>query len=95
MKKALLQTLDQIYSSTSRGILSPSLRPSTTALELIISHSNGDIRSALMSLEFLANDPDRGGVGTSLARGGGMEVGKGKKRKVEGKKVGEEEVKKL
>ncbi|GAA5979469.1 hypothetical protein JCM5350_003916 [Sporobolomyces pararoseus] len=61
MKKALNRILDQIYSSststsTSTSTLSP--RPSAGTLDLIIQNSNGDIRSALMSLQFLSTLKD-------------------------------------
>lgn len=98
MRKALQRTLDRIYeplpstsrsrtkSSSSRTTVSgldPSTRPSISTLDLLIQHSNGDIRSALMSLQFLAM---QGGDATSLglggkAGGGGAKKGKGKKRK--------------
>jgi cell cycle checkpoint protein len=78
MKKALVQVLDRVYSSSATG-LPLSSRPSNQTLELIIAHSNGDIRSALMSLEFLSSNPELAGV-TNLA--GGM-VKKGRKRKTD------------
>jgi cell cycle checkpoint protein len=72
-------------SSTSRATVSgldPSTRPSLTTLDLLIQHSNGDIRSALMSLQFLATQG--GGEATSLGvsgKGGGGKAKKPKKRK--------------
>lgn len=95
MKKALVKTLDQIYTNSNPLGLPPSSRPSVQTLELIIAHSNGDIRSALMSLEFLASNPNTKGV-TNLAAGSGGDT-KGKKRKADGsgKGAGQEEVKKL
>ncbi|GAA6039753.1 hypothetical protein JCM8097_004201 [Rhodosporidiobolus ruineniae] len=60
--------------------LDPSTRPSLTTLDLLIQHSNGDIRSALMSLQFLATQG--GGDATSLGLGAkGDKGGKAKKRK--------------
>ncbi|GAA5962263.1 hypothetical protein JCM3765_004725 [Sporobolomyces pararoseus] len=59
MKKALNRILDQIYNNNSSSSSSFSTtttlrsRPSTNVLDLIIQNSNGDIRSALMSLQFL------------------------------------------
>ncbi|GAA5905927.1 hypothetical protein JCM6882_009072 [Rhodosporidiobolus microsporus] len=59
-------------SSSSRTIrtvsgLDPSTRPSLTTLDFLIKHSNGDVRSALMSLQFLATQG--GGDATSLGLG--------------------------
>ena len=92
MKKALIKILDRAYSTSSSHSASSS-RPSLSTLEVIIAHSNGDIRSALMSLEFLANNPGTSSV-TSLAGGA---VKKGKKRTSDGKvkSVSGDEVKKL
>ncbi|GAA5870913.1 hypothetical protein JCM8547_000031 [Rhodosporidiobolus lusitaniae] len=86
--------------------LDPSTRPSLSTLDLLIQHANGDIRSALMSLQFLATQG--GGSATSLGLGAKREKkksGKGKKRKrggssdeseeEEGKKGGKEKVKQL
>jgi cell cycle checkpoint protein len=92
MKKALAKVLDRVYSA---GHLPPSSRPSVGTLELVISHSNGDIRSALMSLQFLASNPELAGA-TQLA--GGSTTVKGKKRKSDGevkKGASKEQVKKL
>ena len=94
MKKALSKVLDRIYSSSSSSPFLASSRPSEKARELIIAHSNGDIRSALMSFQFLSSNPELAGV-TSLAGG---EVKKGKKRKSDGSEVkgaSEAQVKKL
>lgn len=93
MKKALGKILDRAYSSASTHAAGS--RPSVSTLEIIIAHSNGDIRSALMSLEFLASNPAASGV-TSLAGGVGA-AKKGKKRTSDGKvKVAsEQEVKQL
>lgn len=99
MKKALIKVLDKIYSSSSATSILPfSSRPSDKTLEIIIAHSNGDIRSALMSLEFLSSNPaGRSGVTTLAAGESGTK--KGKKRKSDGKEVGrganEEQVKQL
>lgn len=95
MKKALIKVLDKIYSSSSATSILPfSSRPSDKTLEIIIAHSNGDIRSALMSLEFLSSNPS----GVTKLAAGDSGVKKGKKRKSDGKEVkgaSEEEVKKL
>ena len=87
MRKALNRTLDRIYSQDSDSPSAPprSSRPSTATLDLLIAHSSGDIRSALMSLQFLASEGG-GGHLTSLGtgakgRGGGAKGKKGKKRK--------------
>lgn len=86
MKKALTKILDRVYAPSSAGGLLPtSARPAVGTLEIIIAHSNGDIRSALMSLQFLASNPElsaKSGA-TTLAAGKG-ETGKGKKRKSDG-----------
>ncbi|GAA5982496.1 hypothetical protein JCM10908_006672 [Rhodotorula pacifica] len=92
MRKALSRTLDRIYSdsaSSSAGSKSQrnggpprSSRPSTATLDMLISHSSGDIRSALMSLQFLASEG--AGAVTSLgtgAKGSGLGKKKAKKRK--------------
>ncbi|KAL8292578.1 hypothetical protein RQP46_001190 [Phenoliferia psychrophenolica] len=93
MKKALIKILDRAYSSSSSHATGS--RPSVSTLEIIIAHSNGDIRSALMSLEFLASNPAARGV-TSLAGGVGA-AKKGKKRTSDGKvkSASGDEVKKL
>ncbi|KAK4057443.1 RFC checkpoint protein Rad17 [Microbotryomycetes sp. JL221] len=79
MKKALNKLLDKIYSTN--GLLSPGLRPSPVAIDVISSHSNGDIRSAVMSLQFLSSNPSfarqKGVTDLSIGPGGGV----GKKRK--------------
>ncbi|KAI5475119.1 cell cycle checkpoint protein rad17 [Pseudohyphozyma bogoriensis] len=96
MKKTLLKVLDRVYSSSH---LPPSSRPSTSTLELIIAHSNGDIRSAMMSLEFLATNPSAAVKGVTSLAAGGEGTKKGRKRKsdgeVKGKGASGEEVKKL
>lgn len=56
MKKALGRILDRVYSSS--GLLPAQHRPAPGTIDIVISHSNGDIRSALMSLQFLAGNPD-------------------------------------
>lgn len=92
MKKGLNKILDRVYSSSSS-----SSRPSVATLDLIIKHSNGDIRSALMSLQFLASNEELSKKATSLGVGGST-AGKGKKRKSDGKEVrkgGREDAKKL
>lgn len=90
MRKALNRTLDRIYSDDSDSPSAPprSSRPSIATLDLLIAHSSGDIRSALMSLQFLASEGGGGGGGhlTSLGtgakgRGGALKGKKGKKRK--------------
>ena len=91
MRKALNRTLDRIYSQDSNSPSAPprSSRPGTATLDLLIAHSSGDVRSALMSLQFLASEGGGSGGGhlTSLGtgakgRGGGATKGKkGKKRK--------------
>ncbi|GAA5966338.1 hypothetical protein JCM21900_003101 [Sporobolomyces salmonicolor] len=90
MKKALVRILDRIYMpppSSSRSKTasapSPSTRPSASTLDLIIQHSNGDIRSALMCLQFLSMEGADAGGATSLGVGskGAKAAAKGKKRK--------------
>ncbi|GAA5883191.1 hypothetical protein JCM3774_002414 [Rhodotorula dairenensis] len=92
MRKALNRTLDRIYSSetslpsSSSTATSRASRPSTATLDLLIAHSSGDIRSALMSLQFLASEGNGAGGGhlTSLgtgAKGGPAIKGGGKKGK--------------
>lgn len=80
MKKALGKILDCIYSKS--GLLPAKSRPSPGTLDIIIAHSNGDIRSALMSLQFLAgnSDVDKSKV-TSLAGGRVTSSPGAKKRK--------------
>ncbi|SGY73232.1 BQ5605_C005g03277 [Microbotryum silenes-dioicae] len=81
MKKPLLHILDQVYEKPDRG--ARGAKPSVTAVEQVIACSNGDLRSALMSLQFLASCDD--------AKWGGEDakVKKGKKRKSDGQPVGE------
>lgn len=86
MKKALVKILDRAYSSTSSH--PAAARPSVQTLEIIIAHANGDIRSALMSLEFLASNPDAEGV-TNL-EGGVVKKGS-KKRTSDGRLKGASE----
>ncbi|BGP58407.1 RFC checkpoint protein Rad17 [Rhodotorula sphaerocarpa] len=94
MRKALNRTLDRIAASPSSSA-APLSRPSIATLDLLIAHSSGDIRSALMSLQFLATE-DRGNANegvTSLgtgAKGQGAGTGKGKKGGKK-RKRGEEE----
>jgi cell cycle checkpoint protein len=89
MKKALTKILDQVYASKSCGGLLPtSARPAVGTLEIIITHSNGDIRSALMSLQFLASNPELAGKTGATLLGAGKETGKGKKRKSDGEVKG-------
>ncbi|KAM0750463.1 Rad17-domain-containing protein [Meredithblackwellia eburnea MCA 4105] len=92
MKKALVKILDRAYSasSSSSSDLSPSSRPSTQTLEVIITHSNGDIRSALNMLEFLATNPSAVKGVTNLAAGP-EGAKKGKKRGSDGKVKGASE----
>lgn len=86
MKKALIKVLDKVHPSSS------SSRPSASTLEQIIHHSNGDIRSALMSLEFLSSNPPVGVKGVTNLSG---DVKKGKKRKSAGDDSEGDQVKKL
>ncbi|GAA6015227.1 hypothetical protein JCM10207_003651 [Rhodosporidiobolus poonsookiae] len=69
-------------SSSSKTLtasgLDPSTRPSLATLDLLIQHSSGDVRSALMSLQFLAMQG--GDATTSLGLGGEADKGKGKKK---------------
>ncbi|POY74924.1 hypothetical protein BMF94_1900 [Rhodotorula taiwanensis] len=88
MRKALNRTLDRIYASDSSTPIARSSRPSTATLDLLIAHSSGDIRSALMNLQFLASESSEEGGMTSLGTGArgsaaakGQARGKGKKRK--------------
>lgn len=88
MKKSLSRILDQIYvlSSTSSRransslLLPKSSRPSASTLEAIIKHSQGDIRSALMSLQFLSTQSSND-LTSSLTTGKGGVKGKKKKGK--------------
>ncbi|ORY88337.1 Rad17 cell cycle checkpoint protein-domain-containing protein [Leucosporidium creatinivorum] len=89
MKKALTKILDRVYASKSSGGLLPtSARPAVGTLEIIIAHSNGDIRSALMSLQFLASNPELAAATGATLLGAGKETGKGKKRKSDGEVKG-------
>ena len=99
MKKALIRILDRIYVNTSVSspsttiTLPPNRRPSVKTLEIIIANSNGDIRSALMSLEFLAANPaTASGV---FKIDGGKDSGKGKKRKLDGESESDGRVREL
>ena len=99
MKKALVKILDRIYvnstpsSHATTVTLSPNRRPSVKTLEIIIANSNGDIRSALMSLEFLAANPATSSGAFKID--GGKESGKGKKRKLDGETENDAKVREL
>jgi hypothetical protein len=98
MKKALNKILDQIYINSAPKGYRPANRPSTKTLELIIHHSNGDIRSALMSLQFLASSPEAKAGVLSIGAGVVEEKKKGKKRKKDdedGEGEGNDGIKKL
>ncbi|GAA6019350.1 hypothetical protein JCM11491_000903 [Sporobolomyces phaffii] len=87
MKKALNRILDQVHDSSSSSTLTTldhKSRPSGPTLDLIIQHSNGDLRSAVMSLQFLSTRASNSSVTTSLGGGGGGggAKGKGKAKKV-------------
>ncbi|GAA5908580.1 Rad24p [Sporobolomyces salmoneus] len=82
MKKALNRILDQVESSPSSSSSSRSNRPSGSMLDILIQNSNGDIRSALMSLQFLSTQ-DQYSLSTSLSGGSGSKgtsSGKGRKK---------------
>ncbi|GAA5987128.1 hypothetical protein JCM11641_006435 [Rhodosporidiobolus odoratus] len=75
--------------------LPPSSRPTLASLDQLIAHSNGDIRSALMSLEFLAKQGgDATAFGDSGAGGkkGGAKKVKKRKRKGSDDESSEEEM---
>lgn len=75
MKKALNAVLDREFENDSRG------RPSAQALDLVIQASDGDIRSALNTLQFLTGK-------SAEERAAALEnagTKKGKKRKSNGK----------
>ncbi|GAA6059117.1 hypothetical protein JCM10212_003864 [Sporobolomyces blumeae] len=98
MKKALNRILDRISASSSWKRDDP-VRPSASTLDVVIQHSNGDIRSALMALEFLANEGrassaagDDGRKMTSFEDrtvSNGKAKGKGRKRKIDEQDDGE------
>ncbi|KPV73164.1 uncharacterized protein RHOBADRAFT_55377 [Rhodotorula graminis WP1] len=103
MRKALVRTLDRIYStssasSSSSSSLSTALasRPTLATLDVLVAHSGGDMRSALMSLQFLLTEGEGPGAtsiggGASAAAGGKGGKGKGRKRKRKGESDSEEE----
>ncbi|GAA5938024.1 Rad24p [Sporobolomyces koalae] len=76
MKKALNRILDQVYDSS----IATGSRPSASTLDLLIQHSNGDIRSALMSLQFLASDGTVAPRNGTQSHGAGASKGRGKKK---------------
>ncbi|SCV69150.1 BQ2448_2170 [Microbotryum intermedium] len=92
MKKPLLHILDQVYENGPKARLGN--KPSIATVEQVIACSNGDLRSALMSLQFLASCDD--------AKWGSEDskVKKGRKRKNDGQPVveaspGKDHVKRL
>lgn len=87
MTKALARTVAQVYSPS--GPCPNAAPPNTETLKLVAAHSNGDLRSALMSLEFLASEPGGGGAVTSLGSAAT------KKRKAAGGDSRKEQVQKL
>lgn len=78
MKKALNAILDREYADM------PAKRPSARAVQLVIEASDGDIRSALNTLQFIVGEGSSGSTPNLLEV---VEVGKtkGKKRKSNGK----------
>ncbi|GAA5895623.1 hypothetical protein JCM8208_005283 [Rhodotorula glutinis] len=98
MRKALVRTLDRLYSpsffsaSSSTKLAS---RPTLATLDVLVAHSGGDMRSALMSLEFLLTEGEGPGAtsigGGAVAAGGKGGKGKGRKRKRKGDSDVEEE----
>lgn len=82
LKKALNKILDSVYTSrSSDSAFHPSRKPAPKVLEQIIAHSSGDIRSALMSLQFLSSFSVE--VRSTGAILGVAEKSKGKKRKLD------------
>ncbi|GEM11224.1 cell cycle checkpoint protein rad17 [Rhodotorula toruloides] len=80
MRKALLRMLDRAYSSPNPP--PTAARPSQATLDLLIAHSSGDIRSAVMSLQFLTTE----GAGHATSFDAGGKGGKAKKGAKKGKK---------
>ncbi|GJN94063.1 hypothetical protein Rhopal_007127-T1 [Rhodotorula paludigena] len=79
-------------ASSAPSAPDPSTRPSLATLDLLIEHSSGDIRSALMSLQFLTTQG--GGDATSLglgAKGSGKGAKDRKKRKRGGESSDEDD----
>jgi len=90
MAKALARTVGRAYGPGGSYPNAPP--PNAETLKLIAAHSNGDLRSALMSLEFLASEPGGAHAVTSLA------PATSKKRKSNGDQAGgtrKEQVQKL
>ncbi|BGP51970.1 RFC checkpoint protein Rad17 [Rhodotorula kratochvilovae] len=78
MRKALLRTLDRLYALPSAP--PATTRPTQATLDTLIAHAGGDIRSALMSLQFLATEGEGAGA-TSIGGGKVAKKGKGRKRR--------------
>ena len=76
MTKALNAILEREYADN------PSVRPSSRAVQLVIEASNGDIRSALNTLQFIVGEP---AGNTVMNEDGNKTKKKGKKRKTGGK----------
>ncbi|GAA5842781.1 hypothetical protein JCM9279_003984 [Rhodotorula babjevae] len=100
MRKALVRTLDRLYSPSSSSSTSSSTklasRPTLATLDVLVAHSGGDMRSALMSLEFLLTEGEGPGAtsiggGAGAAAGGKGGKGKGRKRKRKGESSDEED----
>jgi len=98
MRKALVRTLDRLYSPSSSSSSSSTAlasRPTLATLDVLVAHSGGDMRSALMSLEFLLTEGEGPGAtslgGGAAAAGGKGGKGKGKKRKRKGESSDEED----
>lgn len=80
MRKALVRMLDRAYASPNPP--PAAARPSQATLDLLIAHSSGDIRSAVMSLQFLTTE----GAGCATSLGAGGKGGQAKKGSKKGKK---------
>ena len=80
MKKALISIVDREYAHN------PSQKPSQKAIQLVMEAADGDIRSALNTLQFVVGNKTSATSteleGAAAAAGGSK---KGKKRKASGK----------
>ncbi|KAG8989069.1 Cell cycle checkpoint protein rad17, partial [Tulasnella sp. 427] len=78
LRKAVNALLDKVFAAGSASGMSAVQRPPKNVVESVVSSANGDIRSAVMALQF-ASVVDLEGVGGGKGRGGKRKGGKGAK----------------
>ncbi|KAG8998506.1 Cell cycle checkpoint protein rad17 [Tulasnella sp. 427] len=78
LRNAVNALLDKVFAAGSTSGMSQGQRPPKDVVEVVVSSANGDIRSAVMALQF-ACVVDLEGVGGGKGRGGKRKGGKGAK----------------